>query len=376
MRATAILPLHHGRAPKWLFGRRVKLAECITEIIVHEYGVRGLLERLSDPWFFQSMSCVLGYDWHSSGTTTVTCGALKEAINPAGLGVAVAGGKGKTSRKTPAQIEEFGQDFNLKSSRIEELKYASKMAAKVDNSLIQDGYSIYHHTFFFNEDGRWMVIQQGINEDMGNARRYHWPLDSEEFIDEPQNAILCESRIKQVLDMTSIRSEENRKASLDLARDDPRRLKRMMVEPAPAHQRTLDVWSGCEEHRTSLVMPATINWKAMRGVYEFQPESYEELVATKGVGPSTVRGLSLVAELIYGERASWSDPVRYSFAFGCKDGVPFPVDRRAMDEAVDLLKTGIGASELKRDQKLKALQRLRRCVPPIPKDRLASQELY
>jgi hypothetical protein len=375
MRATALLPLHHGRAPRWLFGRMVKLAECIVEIIVHEYGVRGLLERLSDPWFFQSLSCVLGYDWHSSGTTTVTCGALKEAIRPGELGIAVAGGKGKASRKAPSQIEEIGQSFNMKSSRVEGLKYASKMAAKVDNSLIQDGYSIYHHTFFFDEAGRWIVIQQGINEEKGNARRYHWPIESENFIDEPQNAILCQSRIPQVLDMTSKESGENRKASLDIAKEDPRKLRRMVIEPSPVHQRTLDAWSGMENTCTSLVMPATINWRAMKEVYEFNPGSYEELVAMKGVGPSTVRGLSLVAELIYSEKASWSDPVRYSFAFGGKDGVPFPVDRRAMDEAVDLLKTGIGAAPVKREQKHRALQRLRGCVPPIPKDRLGSKGL-
>ena len=148
-----------------------------------------------------------------------------------------------------------------------------------------------------------------------------------------------------------------------------------MVEPAPTHQNTLDDWSGSENHHTSLAVPATINWKTVRDVYEFQPESYEELVAMKCVEPSTVRGLSFVAELIYGERASGSDPVWYSFAFGGKDGVLFPVDRRTRDEAVNILKTGIGTSDLKRDQKFKALQRLRLCVPPIPKDWMDTQGL-
>jgi len=153
VRGTALLPLHHGRAPKWLFGRMVKLAECILDIIVDEFGVVGLLSRFSDPWFFQSLSCVLGYDWHSSGTTTVTCGALKEAIDPEKLGVAIAGGKGRTSRKAPAEIEEHGLEFGMGTRQIEELKYASRMAAKVDNSLVQDGYDIYHHTFVFDERG-------------------------------------------------------------------------------------------------------------------------------------------------------------------------------------------------------------------------------
>jgi hypothetical protein len=373
VKATAILPLHHGRAPKWLFGRMVKLAECIVEIIVHEYGVRGLFDRLSDPWFFQSLSCVLGYDWHSSGTTTVTCGALKEAIDPGETGVAVTGGKGRASRKAPAQIEERGLGFGLSTRRIEELQYASRMAAKVDNSLVQDGYSIYHHTFIFDEAGEWMVIQQGINEGEGNARRYHWPPEHNGFVEEPQGAILCQSRLPNVLDVTSTESRGNRDVCLDLAREDPRKIRNLLVEPAPAHQRTLDSWTGAGTNERFLVMPATINWKAMREVYEFQPTSYEELVSMRGIGPSTVRGLSLVAELVYGEEASWRDPVRFSFAFGGKDGVPFPVDRRAMDEAVDLLKTGINAAGVKRGQKLSALRRLRRCVPPIPGERLSPQ---
>jgi len=297
MRATSILPLHRGRAPKWLFGRMVKLAECIVEMVIHEHGVRGLLERLSDPWFFQSLSCVLGYDWHSSGTTTVTCGALKEAIDPGKLGVAVAGGKGKTSRKTPIHIEEHGQTMGLGTYKIEGLKYASRMAAKVDSSLVQDGYQIYHHSFVFDEGGNWIVIQQGINEVQGNARRYQWPLEHNSFIEEPQGSILCDTRINRVLNMTSNISEGNRRASLDISKENPRKLRNMLGEPTPIHQRTLDGWTGTQTPLKSLVMPATINWKAMRAAYDFQPRSYEEFVSLRGVGPSTVRGLSLVAEL-------------------------------------------------------------------------------
>lgn len=371
MRATSILPLHRGRAPRWLFGRMVKLAGCIVEMVIHEHGVRGLLERLSDPWFFQSLSCVLGYDWHSSGTTTVTCGALKEAIDPRKLGVAVAGGKGKTSRKTPLHIEEHGQTLGLKTHRIEGLKYASRMAAKVDSGLVQDGYQIYHHSFVFDEGGNWIVIQQGINEAKGNARRYQWPLEHNSFIEEPQGAILCDTRINRVLDMTSNVSEGNRRASLDLSLENPRKLMKMLGEPSPVHQRTLDGWTGTQVPLKSLVMPATINWKAMREAYDFQPRSYEEFVSLRGVGPSTVRGLSLVAELLYGEEASWQDPVRFSFAFGGKDGVPFPVDRRAMDKSVDILKTAIDSSPLKRELRYRALRRLRGCVPAIPEERLS-----
>jgi hypothetical protein len=370
-RATVVLPLHYGRAPRWLFGRMVKLAVCIVEIIVHEYGVRGLLERLSDPWFFQSLSCVLGYDWHSSGTTTVTCGALKEAVNPLDLGLTVAGGKGRASNRTPQEIDERGAALGMSDVRIDELKYASRMSAKVDNSLVQDGYSLYHHTFVFDERGEWIVIQQGINPAERNARRYHWPREHRGFIDDPQNAILCDSRLPSVLDMTSKESEGNRRTCLDLSREDPRHLERSVVKPTSSHQSTLDRWTG-RRPRDVLVMPATINWKAMRAAYEFQPRNYEEFVSLPGIGPSTVRGLALVAELVYGERPSWRDPVRFSFAFGGKDGVPYPVDRRAMDEAVDVLGAGVSAADVKREEKLRALERLRRCVPPIPDGRVSA----
>lgn len=340
----------------------VKLAGCIVEVIIHEYGVRGLLERLSDPWFFQSLSCVLGYDWHSSGTTTVTCGALKEALGPGDHGVAFAGGKGRASMRAPSEIDELGLRMGLSAGRIDELKYASRMAAKVDNALIQDGYTLYHHSFIFDERGNWIVIQQGMNEEEGNARRYHWPLEPHSLVEEPHNAILCDKRLPMVLDMTSSKSKGNREASLDIARDGPRHLKGLLRVEAPHGQGTLDDWS---EGRKALVMPSTINWETLKRAYEFQPESYEELISIRGLGPSTVRGLALIAELIYGERPSWSDPVRFSFAFGGKDGVPFPVDRRAMDEAIDVLKTGILSSYLKREEKMRALERLRRCVPPV-----------
>jgi len=366
---TALLPLHHGRAPRWLFSRMVKLAECIVEIIVREHGVRGLLERLSDPWFFQSLSCVLGYDWHSSGTTTVTCGALKEAINPGEMGVAVAGGKGRASRKAPAEIEEQGLGFGLSTGRIQELQYASRMAAKVDNNLVQDGYDIYHHTFVFDEVGRWIVIQQGINEAEGNARRYHWPPEHRDFIEEPQNAILCDSRIPAVLDMTSAKSTDSRRACVDLAREDPRLLRRMLVAARPIHQRSLGEWMTGGSHNEVLIMPRRINWEAMKEVYEFQPRSYEELVSLRGVGSSTIRGLALVAELVYGQPPSWRDPVRFSFAFGGKDGVPFSVDKGGMDGAVELLRAGVEETRLGREEKLRAIRRLRGCVPPIPEDR-------
>ncbi|MBN1683119.1 DUF763 domain-containing protein [Candidatus Bathyarchaeota archaeon] len=367
-RASAILPLHSGKAPKWLFKRMVKLSECIIKIIISEYGVFGLMERLSDPWFFQSLSCVIGYDWHSSGTTTVTCGALKEAVNPNELGLGIAGGKGKTSKKAPAEIREISDIFGLTTSKIDNLIYASKMSAKVDNNLIQDGYKLYHHSFIFDEKGNWIVVQQGINTEKADARRYHWSLEHKEFVNEPHSEILCNTHLDNVLDMTDKISDENRKACVDIIRENPNKIRKNIIKPAPLGQFRLDSWIKSRNNQT-LIMPRTVNWDTLRALYEFQPNNYEELVAFKGVGPSTIRGLSLIAELIYGEKASWEDPVRFNFAFGGKDGVPYPVNRKAMDEAFDILKTGLTSADIKNEEKRKALERLRSCVPTIPLSR-------
>lgn len=367
MRGSAILPLHRGRAPRWLFKRMVDLAECIIEIMIDEYSVSGVLERLSDPWFFQSLSCILGYDWHSSGTTTVTCGALKEAIDARELGIAVTGGKGKTSRKTPEEIREKSDIFGLNTEKIERLVYSSRISAKVDNSLVQDGYRLYHHSFMFDEKGRWIVVQQGINQKQGNARRYHWSPEDYELINEPQDSILCETRLDNVLNMSHGKSKDNQKVCVDLVKDNPQKLRRMILKPSPEPQKLLDDWMNNKVPQ--LVMPRSINWDGLRKAYEFQPKDYEELISIRGIGPSTVRGLALVAELIYGERPSWKDPVRFNFAFGGKDGVPFPVDRASMDSTIQILRKGINVSTVKKQEKKRALNRLRRIVPKIPESR-------
>jgi hypothetical protein len=356
---SALLPLHHGKAPRWLFNRMVRLSECIIDIIIDEYGNMGLLRRLSDPWFFQSLSCVLGYDWHSSGTTTVTCGALKEAMGRENLGVTVCGGKGRTSLNTPREIKEMGGSFGVSDNTIKNLIYASKMSAKVDNSLVQDNYQLYHHCLIFDDHGHWIVIQQGINEERGNARRYHWGLNHNGFVEEPQEAIICETRLDKVLNMTSSDSDENRRTCIDLVKENPLRLKRFFTKPSAKGQVRLDNWT----QEPSLVMPRSVNWDAVRAAYEFQPRNYEELVSLRGIGPSTVRGLALVAELIYGDSASWRDPVKFNFAFGGKDGVPFPVDKRSMDEAIDILNKGIEKSGLSLGEEVRAYKRLRGCIP-------------
>jgi len=364
----ASLPLHGGRAPRWLVVRMTKLTREIVAIIIDEFGRDEFLRRISDPHWFQAFGCVLGYDWHSSGVTTVVTGVLKSALDPEEYGVAVCGGKGKTSLKTPFEIGEVGEKLGLSTDYIQRLKYASRMSAKVDNAAVQDGYQLYHHAFIVCEDGNWAVIQQGMNVDDRTARRYHWLSEQvENFIVEPHNAIVGDVKREKALDMTAKESEGCRKISIDLAREKPKKILNMLKAIRPTYQKSLAEWIPNMKVRqyvaSMLYMPRNLNWNALKRVYEFQPRNYEELLGIEGVGPATVRGLALISELIYGEKPSWKDPVKYSFAYGGKDGVPYPVDREAMDESVKILEDAVRMARLGDKEKLKALKRLRKYVP-------------
>jgi hypothetical protein len=342
----------------------VKLAHEITAIIVDEYGRDEFLRRVSDPYWFQALGCVLGYDWHSSGVTTVLTGVLKSAIKPDEHGLAVCGGKGRASRKTPEEITQIADQFNLATNKIESLQYASRMSAKVDNTAIQAGYRLYHHAFFLTESGTWAVVQQGMSDQDRTARRYHWLSEHvQSFVVEPHDAIVGDAKKENVLNMTAKESENCRKASTDLAKEKPEKLVRLLGSVRPITQPSLQKWMPQSEAKSYLAefsMPKTLNWKLARKLYETQPANYEQLLGIRGVGPATVRGLALVAELVHGTPPSWKDPVRYSFAYGGKDGVPFPVDREAMDKSTQILKNAIENARIGNKEKLKSLQRLQK----------------
>lgn len=366
---VANLPLHPGKTPKWLFQRMVKLSKGITDVIVYEYGRDEFLRRISDPFWFQALSCVLGFDYHSSGCTTVTCGALKEAINPEEHGFAICGGKGKISRNTPNEIEVFGELLNISTYKIQELKYSSRMSAKVDNTAIQDGHDLYHHVFLFTEDGKWAVIQQGMNNNTNYARRYHWFSENiDNFILEPHNAIIGERKESNVLNMVSKDSIESQKTCVNLVCDNPRHLINDWASLTRlSSQTTLDEWNSSHKQHYGdrvicLDMPRSINWNKMREIYEFQPKNYEELLGIKGVGPKTVRALALISDLIYGDRPSWRDPVKFSFAVGGKDGVPFPVDRKVMDESIEIIRSGVEQAKIGEKEKLYAFKRFKNFI--------------
>ena len=330
------------------------LAHAIFKTLVDEYGVNGAIEKLSDPLWFQSLSCALAYDWHSSGTTTVVCGVLKSVIAPEEFGIGVAGGKGKASRNTLSDIDKMGEKLKLSDCKIEELKYASRISAKVDNACIQDGYQLYHHSMFVTEKGEWAVIQQGMNSGNRYARRYHWLSSAITRYDEEPHQGIVGFLQDNVLDMTSKESSGCRNTTVDLANTRPNELERAYkelegsmnsIKRIKSGQRTLSEFDivSKEANRCKNVeeviyrLPQRVNWDALRLAYDKQPANYEQFLCIKGIGPATVRALALISELIYGDKPSWQDPVKFSFAFGGKDGVPYPVDRKTMDETTEIL---------------------------------------
>jgi hypothetical protein len=358
----ANLPLHGGKAPKWLFKKMVNLSRNITEIIVMEYGKKNFLERLTDPFWFQALSCVLGYDYHSSGTTTVTCGALKEAIEPEKYGFALVGGKGKASRKTLEEIEKIGELYNFSTVKIDKLQYSSRITAKIDNSAIQDMHNLYHHVFFFNEDNLWGVIQQGMCSETNYARRYHWLSENiRKVTSDPHKGIVGEKSQENILNMVSKNSKFCQKTCVDIVNDHPRNFRRDW-ELLTKHQKqtTLENWN-CLQKKSpveQLNMPRSINWNKMREIYDFQPKNFEELIGFRGVGPSTIRALALVSDLVYGDTPSWIDPVKFTFAHGGKDGVPKPVDLPTYAKSIEFLEDAIKRAKIDDKEKLNALKRL------------------
>lgn len=347
----AHLPLHGGKTPSWLFQRMKRLAREITLLIVDLYGAEEMLRRLSDPFWFQAFGCVLGFDWHSSGVTTTVCGALKEGLKgiEREIGLYIAGGKGKASRKTPMEIEMICDQDSIDGGP---LIYASRMAAKVDSTALQDGYQIYHHTFLFTSRGQWAVIQQGMNEITRFARRYHWLSEGvRDFVCEPHWAVCCDER-KGGLNLVALESASCRSTIEALTSEKPEHLLREGKKVIELHL--------SKEHSIPMerIQLDRLEKKFIH-IYEHSPKNFEELLGLEGVGPKTLRALSLIAELIHGAKPSFKDPTRYSFAHGGKDGHPYPVNRNVYDQSIEILKQAVEKSRLGERDKIEALLRMK-----------------
>lgn len=379
-RGIATFTLDYGKCPPWLFERMVKLGREMTEVLVGEFGPEEFIERIADPVWFQSLGTVLAFDWNASGLTTILTAALKEAVRgqERNLGIFICGGKGATSRKTPDQIRDWGPVLSLPERDINNLVYNSKMSAKVDSSLVQDGYQIYHHAFFFTKVGAWTVVQQGMDTSSVTARRYHWHSKNiRDLVCEPHSGIASQKKKKVTLNLTAGASEKARQVSAELAVSGYERLKRDF-EILRKHQSELSRMVSAKARdggKTTLLELAGVEFKhhqvefedftkskylekIINRLNEIQPKSYEDFLATEGVGPKTVRALALVSEVIYGAAPSYEDPARYSFAHGGKDGTPYPVDRKTYDQTIESLQKAVRKSKINPLEKDKALRRL------------------
>ncbi|MGY5879230.1 MAG: DUF763 domain-containing protein [Candidatus Thorarchaeota archaeon] len=368
---VADLKLHPGKAPHWLVKRMIPMANALCKVIVDEYGTAELLTRLADPVWFQALSNVLGYDWDSSGSTTVTCGVLKSALSFETHKMVGIGGKGIASKKVPEQLRAL-EDYGLDGAGLGDI---SKAVAKVDNAGVQDGYQLYQHLFFVDAEENWTVVQQGMDFKSNDARRYHWTAEeTKSFIDEPHTGLISGEVRDTTLDMTSKLSHDCRKVSMDIIKEDPARIRRYFEDIKAYGETTLIPWMEDEQDAVMpsyKVVPTRMNWNAVRRAYETPPDNYEKMLLTDGFGPATIRGLSLISEMIYGTAPSWSDPVRMCFAFGGKDGVPFPVPRKDYDKAIEFMEQAINEAKMGRREKVLGLKRLRNFAPPVLRKDLA-----
>ncbi|MGO7537305.1 DUF763 domain-containing protein [Rhizobium ruizarguesonis] len=364
---SADLPLHGGRVPHWLGDRMTRLGTLITEAIVHHYGRDEFLRRLAHPFWFQSVGAVMGMDWHSSGITTSVLGALKRGLKPrAGeLGLHVCGGRGAHSRKTPQELVSIGERVGFDG---EGLATTSRLIAKVDSAALQDGFDLYLHGFIVADDGHWVVVQQGMNGDRRQARRYHWLSEGlESFVDSPHAAIEGRSQ-GEIVNLADRRAERSRRGQLDLLatlgpdriiREAAALLRAEAPAPEPAEQPMLP----------HLIMPAhhdvresDVNMRRLHGnlaaAADRGPADFEELLLVPGVGARTVKALAMVAEVVHGAPCRFSDPARFSIAHGGKDRHPFPVPLKVYDETIAVMKSAVQKGRLGREEELQALKRL------------------
>ena len=431
----ADLPLHTGTVPRWLADRMMVLGTLITESLVENFGPDEVLVRLSDPLWFQSFGAVMGMDWHSSGITTSVMYALKRGLNPRAkeLGIYVCGGRGKYSRMTPDEPLTIAGREGMNG---DELVRNSKLVAKVDNNAVQDGFQLYQHNFILTRNGNWAVVQQGMNTEEKKARRYHWcSTNLRSFVEEPHTGVVGDNRGK-ILNLTDLQADKARGSILEMSREEPERmLKEIMQIGKPASEIILlqnggvitefasqtsqgvsPVRRGSEQRSASegkafptqgelfpelvsqtemeiekkgrsVIMPAhhevreqDVDLKRLGGVlataYEAQPQDFESLLLTPGLGPRTLQSLALVSEVIYGTPSRFTDPARFSFAHGGKDGHPFPVPLKIYDESIRVLRDSIEKSKLGYKDKSDCIRRLhaaalnveRNCAPEVDFD--------
>ncbi|RAW03115.1 DUF763 domain-containing protein [Pseudochryseolinea flava] len=353
----ADLPLHYGHIPPWLAERMTLLGGAMTEAIVIEFGVSEMLKRLSDPLWFQAFGCVMGMDWHSSGITTSVMGALKRAINPKSheLGIYICGGRGKHSLQTPNELMKVAATTGLDGNA---LVTSSKLTAKVDNTAIQDGFQLYLHNFVVTKDGEWTVVQQGLNDTSGMARRYHWHSKQfQSYLNSPHAGV---TGINQglILNLSDSNASATRSGILSITKESPdKMLGEIRKILLPKHHE---------------VRASDVNMKRLGAVltlaHENPIDNFESLLLLQGVGPRTIQSLTLVSEVIHGTPSRFTDPARFSFAHGGKDGHPFPVPLKIYDQTIETLKSAVEKAKLGDNDKLNAIKKLSQLALQVEKE--------
>src|SRR3954467_2696692 len=354
---VADLPLHGGRVPAWLAERMTKLGTGIVESVLYHYGASELLSRLSDPFWFQALGCVMGMDWHSSGITTSVLGALKRGVNPGSndLGIYICGGRGKHSRKTPEELRAVADRTSLDGNA---LVRASRLTARVDNNAIADGFQLYLHAFVLSKSGEWAVVQQGMNDASGMARRYHWHSATvRDFVSEPHTAIVGEPQ-GVIMNLVDAKATTAQKALLSVVKEHP--------------EKTLEQTKKLLLPRHHDVRSSDVDLKRLGAVlalaYEREFRDFASLLLLEKLGPRTLQSLALVAEVVHGAPSRFSDPARFSFAYGGKDRHPFPVPLKTYDESISVLRHSLHAAKLGDSEKMDGFKRLDRFVGNIEKN--------
>ena len=345
---VADLPLHGGRVPPWLAERMTKLGTAITENIVHHYGTSTFLSRLSDPFWFQAFGAVMGMDWHSSGITTSVMGALKRGLAPRAdeLGLYVCGGRGRFSRNTPNELRSIAEQRGFDA---DSLVRTSRLTARVDNNAIGDGFQIYLHSFVLTSQGEWAVVQQGLNDQNGLARRYHWHSASvRDVVAEPHTGIMGENQ-GTIMNLVDARADRAQTALLEIANERPEKTLRHLRMPAhhEVQEKNVDL------KRLGAVLAVA---------YEKDLHDFAELLLVEKLGPRTLQSLALVAEVVHGAPSRFNDPARFAFAHGGKDGHPHPVPLKTYDESLNFLRKSLDAAKVGHTDKVDGFKRLDRFV--------------
>jgi hypothetical protein len=354
---SADLPLHGGRVPPWLANRMTALGAAIAEHIILEYGVSEFLTRLSDPFWFQSFGCVMGMDWHSSGITTSVMGALKRGLNPrfAELGLAVCGGRGRHSVGTPDELRAFSLKTGLDG---ELLARTSRLTARVDNNAVADGFQLYLHSFVITKSGEWVVVQQGMNAESHLARRYHWHSAAvRDFVSNPHTAILGKPQ-GEILNLVDARAAKAQQALLTIVREP------MEAALSEARKLTMPVHHDVRAKDVDLKRLGAV----LAVAHEQELRDFASLLLVEGLGPRTLQSLALIAEVVHGAPSRFSDPARFSFAHGGKDGHPFPVPLKTYDESLAILRRSLEAARLGHTEKVEGFKRLDRLTRTVEQD--------